>query len=1138
MRCLNILPNHVGSDFHWFCSQRRLTEKRILLLALLSALTCLAPGPTAAQDLDNVTIAGRVADQNGAVIPGATVTATLVKTKIERTMVADGDGHYKLIQLEPGVYNVKASFTNFAAEEKTDLTTVAGQNVQLDFTLKPATVTAEAVVVSAAENPQVDTTRTVVGGTVATREIESLPLNSRSPLDLIFTLGGVAEEPLSTRDIANDRTSSRSTPEEAGVFSLSGGTAYSNNITIDGLDNNDDRAARERFTPSIEAIDEVQIIRNQFAAEYGRASGGRVNLRTRGGSNKFRGRGYYFFRDESLNANTWKNNSLGLKRLPLQEQDPGFTLSGPIVIPKLFNGHDRTFFFTAYEYDTLLDSTLINTLVPVQQNPLFPLPAPTTLSGQRLENASSPAISATVAPFITGVSTPQRNHIFTTRVDHTFTDLHNGSFVFQLGRLNNLRQFGGGNRLAQALEGKTRNTDAISYSDNYVFSAKAVAQTRFQFSRLTPAVEATGGTTTPVVLIGINDPLKLVSGTLVAGTSTSGATNRRETRFQVQEIFSYVHGPHSLKFGGDIQRIKSTFIDLSDATGTWDFDSAGDFLLNTPSRFRQNFLTTSTQHNTYIGIFAQDEWRLKPNLTFSYGVRWEDENILRDLNNFGPRVAFAYDPFKSGKTVIRGGAGIFYNRVLLRTIDDFTFGNQQLFLDTDALVDTTTGKVLTDAQRRAFIAANLHFPQTLTADSALVKQFGVRNTGTGGSSGGVLRRLDPDLRIPESYQANVGFERQIGRNMVFEANYTWNRGLHLWREFNVNAPALPKGYKNFTTYLASHDFANFLNVPGGVRPLLNTSTAGDLVRFVLVPPDPANPNSVVRIVEFGVPISLVNLNSTTSTTSVNTALAALNPFRPDPSKGEVEQLIPVGNSFYHGLVIEVRNRFRQGKNGASVSFRAVYTLSFLTDDGIVNTSDALIAGDFRSERSRSLQDRRHRFAFSATIDTPKSLARLRISPVLRIASSAPFNIGLGGADRNLDDIGNDRPFFNGDPSTLVWRRPGQTIDASILNQFTQPTIGQTGDLPRNAGAGPGQFIFDLSVSREFKLSDKVRLRPVVEFNNVMNKTVFSFGSEFIDFSSFSPTSSAASRQSFLDSFLVPTRTMRPREIRLGMRLDF
>src|SRR5207247_10518509 len=129
----------------------------------------------------------------------------------------------------------------------------------------------------------------------------------------------------------------------------------------------------------------------------------------------------------------------------------------------------------------------------------------------------------------------------------------------------------------------------------------------------------------------------------------------------------------------------------------------------------------------------------------------------------------------------------------------------------------------------------------------------------------------------------------------------------------------------------------------------------------------ATSNRVVMIVAFGVRIALINRPATASTSSVNTALAALNSLRPDPSKGEVEQLIPVGNSFYHGLVLEFRNRFRQGKNGASVSFRAVYTLSFLTDDGLVNTSDALIAGDFRTERSRSLQDRPLRSAFSAPL---------------------------------------------------------------------------------------------------------------------------------------------------------------------------
>src|SRR5207302_8513701 len=150
------------------CSSRKL----ILLLVLASFSVIVSP--MVAQDLDNVTIAGRVTDQNGAVIPSATVAATLIKTKVERTVVTDDDGRYKLIQLEPGVYSIKASFTNFATEEKTDLTTVAGQNVQLDFTLKPAGVIAETVIVSAAEAPQVDTSRTVVGGGGTAHEIESL----------------------------------------------------------------------------------------------------------------------------------------------------------------------------------------------------------------------------------------------------------------------------------------------------------------------------------------------------------------------------------------------------------------------------------------------------------------------------------------------------------------------------------------------------------------------------------------------------------------------------------------------------------------------------------------------------------------------------------------------------------------------------------------------------------------------------------------------------------------------------------------------------------------------------------------------------------------------------------------------------
>ena len=169
---------------------------------------------------------------------------------------------------------------------------------------------------------------------------------------------------------------------------------------------------------------------------------------------------------------------------------------------------------------------------------------------------------------------------------------------------------------------------------------------------------------------------------------------------------------------------------------------------------------------------------------------------------------------------------------------------------------------------------------------------------------------------------------------------------------------------------------------------------------------------------------------------------------------------------------------------------------------------------------------------------PRVLGRLRFSPIWRVASGAPINISIGGADRNLDDVGNDRPIFTGDTKLLRWRRPGDPIDVSVLNLLALPTIGQSGNLPRNAGSGPGFFLLDLNVAREFKLSERVRLRPVIEFDNVLNKTVFSFGSEFINFNSFAPTATADQRQAFIDSFLVTTRTLRPRQIRVGLRLDF
>ena len=1105
-----------------------MTSRLTLLTLVLFLFNC---HHVHAQDLDTVSLSGRVMDQNGALIPGAEIQATLAKTRLKRKTMTDAQGRYRLIQLEPGNYLIRIAAHGFATQQIENVATVSGQSLQLDATLIPSTIVVEPVVITSVEAPAIDTRRTVTGATLNLAETRSLPLVTRSVLDLVFTLPGVTEEPLSTRDLAEDRnTNPANTPEEAGVFSLAGAPAYSNNLTIDGLDNNDDRAARERFQPSLEAIAEVQVITNQFAAEYGRAAGGRVNLRTRSGSDRFRTSAFYFFRDESLNANTFRNNSLGLSRLPLQEHVGGFTVSGPVFREARSESsasarkQKSTVFFVSYERNHTLDSALIDTLVPLAQNPSYPLPQPTKLDQSRVEDVDPPVAAAEVAPFIAPLSTPLKNTSITARVDHQFNDTHNAAFVYQSGRLVNLRQFGGGNRLADALQARNRSSDALSFSDNLVLSSRAVNQVRFQYSRLAPSFK-TRAAGTPVVLITLNDPLtkedpERRTGTLIAGSSTLGGSDRQEQRSQLQQILSFIRGNHSFKIGADIHVVRSMFVDLTDLTGTFSFASAGDFLANIPSRFRQNFQSSSTQQNTYVGFFVQDEWQAHPRVLVSYGLRYERESILRDPNNFGPRFSIAWSPFESGKMVLRFGGGLFYNRPLLRTIDDFMLGQQQLFFDTNALRDPLTGKQLTAEQRRAFIAANIRFPDTLRADSPLVQQLGVLNRN-------FSRRLDPALKIPESYQFNAGVERDLGHGLAVEANFAFTRGLHLWREFNANAPVLPAGYKNFTDFLASRDFANFANPLTAVRPLYNASTAGELVRFSRNSLNPASPNTVVRVVEFGVPVSLMNLSSS-STTMLDAALAALNQLRPDPSRGELEQLISAGNSFYRAMTLELRKRVGARRGfGNGFMFRAGYTLSSLVDDGIVNTSDALVPGNFRAERARSLLDRRHRFVFSGTFNLSRWLGGLELSPIFRLASEAPFNISLSGVDRNLDDVGNDRPNYSGDLHLLRWRKPGEPpLDPAIVAAFSLPPIGQSGDLPRNAGRGPGLFVFDLNATRNFHIR-RANLRASVEFDNVLNKTVFSFGSEFINFASGSN-----------DSFLLATRTGRPRQIQVGLKAEF
>ncbi|MFL6468477.1 MAG: carboxypeptidase regulatory-like domain-containing protein [Pyrinomonadaceae bacterium] len=1136
-----------------------------------------------AQDLDDVTISGRITDSNKLPIVGAMIKVTNQSSGQERTVMTNEDGRYRIVDLPPGPYKVNASAKGFGAKERIDISTIAAQNLQFDFSLAPADVQAAATVtVNDNDGPLVDTTKTIVGGTITEREIEELPNNSRNALDLVLTLGGTSEEALSTKDLAEDRaTNPRSTPLEQGNFSLSGGAAYSNNITIDGLDNNDDRGARDRFQPSLEAISEVQVIRNQFSSEYGRASGGRVNIRTRSGTNTLRGRAYMFFRDDNLNANSWYNNQRKytpipplvppdtnplFNRLPFTEYIPGFTLGGPIVLPRIYDGHNRTFFFVAYEHDRYEDTTLIDTWIPVVPNPHFTLPAPTGSAQFCDTNGGPPAPCAAgvgaVSAYNFLLDTPNVSNIWTARVDHRLFTNNEITFGWQLGRKKNQRTGSGSvTRIEDALQAKDIDTDAFNITDNHVFGSSLVNQAKFQWSVFEPGY-ITATPFDPVVLVGYRNPTTNGLQTLIAGNSTSSTNqnfsdNRKETRNQFVDSLTYIRGNHTFKFGADVQHVNSEAISLADATGTYNFSSVFTYSNNTVTRYRQNFGTASDVTNTYWGAFFNDEFRLRPNLTMSYGLRYERETAVTDNDNFGPRIGIAWDPFNKGKGVIRVGAGIFYNRVLLRTVGDFiqnSLGGQQSF-DSNSI--PTSGTINNRTNVLASISQD--FPNGY-ADMASLQAAIMRatcgtvscNPNTGflealGNGSNPLRTVDPDLKIPESYQFNIGFEREIGKGFIFEANYTFNKSVHLWREYNPNAAVAPAGYADLTAWLLanSYTFTNSNNTVRTYRFWMGPTT--DTVGLATNISNPAAPTGTCGNnvnVTCWVNLNTVNGSTTAPSTAANSvgvnsigspvgvSIEAVRPLRPDPDFDERERVSSIGNADYHGLVLEIRRSYRSIGYGFGVSMRGVYTLSRMRDDGLNNTTNAEVNGNFGREWARATQDRRHRFAFTATFDTPNWFGKLRFSPLFRYGSSAPFSLGLG-VDRNLDDVSTDRVLFSGDLDDIRWRQPGTPFPTELTSQFSLLPIGAKGigNIPRNAGHGPSMYLFDMTVSREWKFTERYRLRPAIEFGNILNASAFSYGSEFIDFFG-NPT---ALQQA---NFLVPSRTYRARDIKLGIRFDF
>jgi hypothetical protein len=699
----------------------------------------------AQQTITSATLGGRVEDAGGAALSGATVIVRDVETNQQQTAVADEEGRYRFPYLRVGTYQITAERAGFAALTRR-LTLTVGQALDVPLRLSVADLS-ESVNVTDADAPVVETARTQVAETVVSREIDSLPLNGRNYLDLAALTPGVTR----TNPVANQRFPETSAVAGTGL-SVTGQRFINNGFVVDGLSSNDDAADLAGTFYSQEVIREFEVITSGGIAEFGRASGGFVNIITRSGTNNFNGRVYGFLRNQRFDA----RNQLAPAKDPLTQAQYGASLGGPVR-------RDRTFFFTNFEQTRLNNAAVIT--IP---------PANVTAVNTRLDEIgyAGPRISTGVVP--TGFDTT--NFLF--RLDHRIDQSNQLTTRYNLYDITSLnaRNVGGLNAVSRGTALGNRD-QTIAGSLVTTLSPRTLNEARFQYtrSRLAAPVNDEAG------------PAVNISGVANFGTATFSPTARDLDTFELVDSVTTQRGEHSLKGGVNFLLNRVDILFPGALQGVYTFQSLPNFLAGRYATFQQAFGEVSqSQSNPNVGLFAQDEWKPRRDLTVNLGLRYDaqflPDPIQTDANNFAPRVGVAYSPDFLGRdrrTVVRASYGIFFDRIPLRATSNA--------LQRDGSKYRTA--VLSFGQAGAPVFPNVlsEFPPNLLVS---------------------VTTIDPEIENAYSRQASLQVERELSGKMSLSVGYLRVRGLHIILSRNVNVPSLPASAGVFNLGRPDPRFAN------------------------------------------------------------------------------------------------------------------------------------------------------------------------------------------------------------------------------------------------------------------------------------------------------------------------------------------
>ena len=1031
------------------------------------------------------TIQGTVTDQTNAVVPGVTVTARNVDTGRTQEAISTATGQYAIPLLQSGMYEVTFALSGFQSVTRRGIELHVNDRLEINGRLG-VTGVSETVEVRA-ESPVVQTQTSEISTLINNTQVLQMPLNGRNIVQLVAMQPGVSSTLGSQIFVGLGNLTN--------VF-VNGNRASQNNWMIDGADNNDvgSNLALINYV-NVDAVGEVKILRSNYSAEFGRSGGGQVNVVTKSGTNRFSGSAFEFLRDDRFDAinffSTLDFDGDGKRDpAPLDYHNFGGTIGGPIVRNKLF-------FFWGQEFrriEQVRGGGITRTRVPslLQRAGNFsesstPIIDPTTgvafegnrIPDERIDPLAKALLSRFPAPnsdASTGnlnfsAATPQvrdfREELV--RVDYQLGRNHlvYGRFIHDsipseepFGEV-----FGTNNAAFPGIANTKTNNPGRSFVGtwNWILAGNMTNEASYNYSRGAIISEITGQAQRDVDISKVftGNPGDEVLPGINFGTTTYGGWNffgpydNTYGSHRIKDTLSLNRGNHSMKTGLLLSWEFKNENAASGTNGAFVFpgtsssafqstgDAFADFLLGRASSYTEtNIDIASHLRFQMYEAFAQDDWRVRPNLTLNLGVRWsaivqpyDTQDILTNFDpgtfdparayqidasnnrvpgtgdplngivvagqnspygrrvtdtdwwNFGPRAGFAWDVTGDGRTAVRGGYGLYYDRTLVGI-----------------------------ALQNAFV--NPPFASTAAFNSSGTSVPTLQNPRGGAQRNNevivpALIAMSPDFTIPRTHQWSLGVQRELPFRFNADVAYVGSAGRHLLRAYDINQTP-----------------------PGTVAPT--------------------------------------------------------NAARPYRGWGNITMRATDASSIYNSLQVAVRRRFSQG-----LQLNINYTLSRAESDSSNDRTDlAQDITNLAAERALTNYDRTHIFGANYVWELPffndrsnklmyNALGGWQISGSTQLASGVPLTITTTSTASNSFGSVTRRPNLTGEPEGA--RTANEWFNTGA---FANPAANTFGNSPRSVVRGPRRHATDLGLFKNFAVSDRVGLQYRLEAFNVFNETNF------------------------------------------------